>query len=118
MDDICKNIDEFNPNKKRKILIIFHDMIADILSNKKFNPVVAELFIRDRQLNISLVFITQSYFVVPKNVRLNSTHYFIMKTPNKGELQQIVFNHSSQIDFQDFMKLYKRSTYTYNHILF
>ena len=104
--------------KKRKILIIFHDMIADILSNKKLNPIVIELFIRDRQLNISLVFITLSYFVVPKNVRLNSTHYFIMKTPNKGELQQIVFNHSSQIDFQDFMNLYKRSTYTYNHILF
>ena len=77
---------------------------------KKLNPVVTELFIKDRRLNISLVFITQSYFAVPKNIRLNSTHYFIMKIPNKRELQQIAFNHSSDIDFQDFMNLYKICT--------
>ena len=71
---------------------------------------MTELFIRGRKLNISLVFITQSYFAVPKNIRLNSTHYFVMKIPNKRELQQIAFNHSSDIDFQDFMNLYKRST--------
>ena len=81
-------------------------MIAYMLSNKKFNPTVIELFIRGRKLNISLVFISQSYFAVPKNIRLNSTHYFIMKIPNKQELQQIAFNHSSDIDFQDFMNLY------------
>ena len=110
MDDIYKSIEEYNPNKKRKILIVFDDMIADMLSNKKLNPIVTELFIRGRKLNISLVFITQSYFAVPKNIRLNSTHYFIMKIPNKQELQQIAFNHSSDIDFKDFMNLYKKCT--------
>ena len=66
-------------------------MIDDMLSNKKLNPVVTELFIRGRKLNISLLFITQSYFAVPKNIKLNSTHYFIMKTPNKRELTQIIY---------------------------
>ena len=75
-------------------------MIADMLSNKNLNPIVTELFIRGRKLNISLVFITQPYFDVPKNIRLNSTHYFVMKIPNKRELQQIVFNLSSDIDFK------------------
>ena len=82
-------------------------MIDDLFSNKKLNPVVTELFIRGRKLNISLLFITQSYFAVPKNIRLNSTHYFIMKTPNKRELTQIIFNHPSNIDFRDFINLYK-----------
>ena len=80
---IYKNIEDQNPNKKQKILIIFDDMIVDILSNKKLNPIVTELFIRGRKLNISLVLITHSYFAVPKNIRLNSTHYFIMKISNK-----------------------------------
>ena len=101
MDDIYKNIEEYNPNKKRKILIVFDDMIADMLSNKKLNPIVTESFIRGRKLNISLVFITQSYFVVSENIRLNSAHYFIMKIPYKWELQQIAFNHSTDIDFKD-----------------
>ena len=82
MDDIYKNIEEYNPNKKRKILIVFDDMIADMLSNKKLNPIVTESFIRRRKLNISLDFITQSYLAVPKNIRLNSTYYFIIKIPN------------------------------------
>ena len=82
MDDIYKNIEQYNPNKERKILIVFDDMIADMLNNKKINQVVTELFIRDRQLNISLVFNTQSYFAVPKDLRLNSAQYFIMKFPN------------------------------------
>ena len=85
-------------------------MIADIINNKKLNPIITELFIRCRKLNISIVFITQSYFKVPKDVRLNSTHFFIMKVPNKRELQQIVLNHSSDIDFKDFMKIYKKCT--------
>ena len=80
------------------------------LAIKKLNPIVMELFIRGKKLNISIVFITQSYFTVPKNIRLNSTHYFIMKIPNKRDLQQIAFNHSSHIDFQDFMNLYKKCT--------
>ena len=108
MDDIYKNIKEYNPIKKHEILINFDDMIADMLSNKILNPVVTELFIRGTKLNISLVFITQSYFTVPKNIRLNSTHYSIMKIPNKGELQQISFNYSSNIDFGDFMNLSKK----------
>ena len=81
-----------------------------MVSNKKLNPIVTVLFIRGRKLNVSLVFITQSYFPVPKNIRLNSTHYFIMKIPSKQELHQIACNHSSDIDFKDFMNLYKRCT--------
>ena len=108
MNGIYKSIEDYNPNNKQKILFVFDDMIADILSNKKLNPIVTELFIRGRKLNISLVFITQSCFAVPKDVRLNSTHYVIMKIPNKRELQQIAFNHSSDIDFQDFMNLYEK----------
>ena len=83
-------------------------MIADIINNKKLNPVVTELFIRGRKLNISIVLITQSYFKVPKDVRLSSTHFFIMKISNKRELQQIALNHSSDIDFKDFIKIYKK----------
>ena len=79
--------------KKRKVLIIFDDMIADMINNKKLNLIRTELFIRGRKLNISIVFITQSYFKVQKDVRLNSTHFFIMKIPNKRELQQIALNH-------------------------
>ena len=81
-------------------------MIAD----KNLNPIVTELFIRGRKLNISLVFITQSYLTVPKNIRLNSTLYFNMKIRNKRELQHIAFNHSSDIDFRDFMNFYKKCT--------
>ena len=93
MDDIYKNIEEYNPNKKRKILIVFDDMIADMLSNKKLNPIVTELFFRSIKLNISLVFFfTRSYFAVPKNITLNSTHYFSTKISNKQELQQIAFS--------------------------
>ena len=83
MDDIYKNIEEYNPNKKRKTLIVFDDMIADILSNKRRNPIVTELFIKGRKLKIRFVSIAQSYFSVPKNIRLNSRHYFVMKIPNK-----------------------------------
>ena len=83
MDDIYKNIEEYNPNKKRKILVVFDDMIADMLSNKKLNPIVNESLIRGIKLNTSLIFITQSYFAVPKNIRLNSTHDRIMNIPNK-----------------------------------
>ena len=105
-----KDIDEYNLNKKRKILIVFDDMIADMLRNKNFYPVVTELFITGRKLNISFVFITQFYFAVSKTIRLNSTHFFAMKIPNKRELHQIAFNHSSNIDFQDLMNLYKKCT--------
>ena len=105
-----KIIEDYNPGKKRKILIVFDDMIVDMINNKKLNPVVTELFIRGRNLNLSIAFIVQSYFKVPKDVRLNSTHLFIMKIPNKRELQQIALNHSSDIGFKDFMKVYKKCT--------
>ena len=85
-------------------------MIVDMLSNKKLNPIVTELVIRGRKLNISLVFMTKFYFAVPRSIRLNLTQYFVMKIPNKRELQQIAFNHSSDINFQEFMNLYKKST--------
>ena len=110
MRDVYKNIGECNPDKENKILIVFDDMIADMINNKKLNSVVTELFIRGRKLNISLVFITQSYFKVPKDVRLNSTHFFIMKIPNKRELQQIAINHSSDISTKDFINIYRECT--------
>ena len=110
MQDVYKNIEDFNPGKEHKILIVFDVMIADTINNKTLNPIVTELFIRGRKLNISIVFITQSYFKVPKVVRLNSTHFFIMKILNKRELQQIALNHSSDIDFKDFMKICKKCT--------
>ena len=116
MDDIYKNIKDYNPNKIRRTLIGIDDMIADMLSNKRLNPIVTELFIGDRKLKIFLVFITQSCFAVPKNIGLNSIQYSVMKIPKKRQLQQIAFNHSSDIDFQDFMDLYK--SILYNHILF
>ena len=87
MQDVYKNIEDYNPGKKRKTLIVFDDMFADTINNKELNPVVTELLIRGRKLNISIVFITQSYFKVPKDVRLNSTHFFIMTIPNETELQ-------------------------------
>ena len=90
MDDVYENINDYNPNRKRKILNVFDDMIADITSNKKFQAIIKELFIRYRKPNISLVFITQSYFSYPKDVRLNSTHYLIMKINKRQALQNIV----------------------------
>ena len=109
MQDIYKNIDEYNEDKERKILIVLDDMIANMISNKKLNSIITELFIRGRKLNMSLVFVTQAYFKVPKDVRLNSTHFFIMKIP-KRELQQIAINHLSDINSTDFVKIYKKCT--------
>ena len=86
-------------------MTVFDDMIADMFSNKELNPIVTSLFIRGRKLNIYFVFITQSYFSVSKNIRLNSTHHFIMKIPNKRELQEIACNH-------EFMNFYKKCAAT------
>ena len=83
MHEVYKNINDYNIDKDRKILIVFDNMIADVIKNKKLNSIVTELFIRGRKINISFVFITQSYFKVPKDVRLNTTHFFISKVPNK-----------------------------------
>ena len=110
MRDVYENIEDYNLGRERKILIVFDNMIADMINNKKLNPIVTELFIRGRKLNTSIAFITQSYFKVPKDVRLNSAHFFIMKILNKREFQQIPLNHSSDTDFKDFMKIYKECT--------
>ena len=106
MDDVYEKIHDYNSSRKRKILIVFDDMIPDIMTNKKFQAIFKELFIRCRKLNVSLAFITQSYFSVPKNVKLNSTHYLIMKINNKRELQNIAINQSADIDYGDFIKIY------------
>ena len=105
MNDVYENINDYNPLRKRKKLIAFDDMISDIMSNKKVQATVKELFIRCRKLNISLVFITQSSFAVPKNVRLNSTHYLIMKITNRIEFKNIATNHSADINYNHFKKI-------------
>ena len=93
--------------KKRKMFIVSDDMIAGLVTNTKIPAINKELFLRCRKLNISLVFITQSYFSLPKDVTLNSTHYLIMKINNKRDLQNIAINHSAYIDYNDFMKIYR-----------
>ena len=110
MNDIYENIDDYNPSRKIKILIAFDDMIADIMTNKKFQVIINELFIRCKKLNISFVFIKQSYFSVPKNVRLDYSHYLIMKINSKRELQNIAINHSADINYEDFIKIYREYT--------
>ena len=85
MNDVYNNIDDYNPKRQRQILTVFDDMIADIMTNKKLLVIIKELFIRCTKSNLSLIFISQSYFSVPKDVRLNSTHYLIMKINNKKE---------------------------------
>ena len=110
MDDVYQDTDDYNPIRKRKNLIVFDDMIADSMSNEKFQAIIKELFIRCRELNISLVFTTQSYFSVLKDVRLNSIHYLIMKINNRNELQNIAINHSADIDFKDFVRIDRECT--------
>ena len=104
MDDIYDNVNDYNPKRKRKILIVFDDMISHVMSDKKkAQSVLKELFIRCRKLNISLCFITQPYFSVPKEVRLNSNHYLIFKANNIAyKLQNIAINHSADVDYKDF----------------
>ena len=110
MHDVYKNIDDYSSDKDNKNFIVFDDIIADMINNKKLNSIVTELFIRGRKLNISLVFITQSYFKVPKDVRLNTTHFFITKIPNKTELQEIARHHSSDIRTENFINIYRECT--------
>ena len=110
MVDVFKNINEYNLDRENKILIAFDDMMADMIRNKKLNSIVTGLFITGRKLNISLVFITQSYFKVPKKVWLNTTHSFIAKIPDKRELREIAINHSSDISTKDFTNIYRKYT--------
>ena len=109
MDDVYEDIDNYNPKKKKSLNCFWrHD--CRYYEQKKFQAKTKELFIRCRKLYFLLVFITQSYFSVLKDVRLNSTHYLIMKINNKRELQNIAINHSADIDYQDFMKIYRECT--------
>ena len=108
MNDAYQKIDEYNPIKKKcKILIVFYDMITDILSNKNLQPIVTELFITSRKMIISLVFITQSYFAVLKDIRKNSTHFSVIKITKKQELKQ-TFIKNSDNGLKDFMKLCRK----------
>ena len=115
MDDFYEHINDYNPIRKRKKIIVFDDMIADIMGNKTFQAIIKELFTRCRKLNISLAFITQSYFSVPKDVRLNTTHFF-MKINNRIELKDIPTYHSADIEYNDFKKIYRDCKK--NHIMF
>ena len=110
IDDLYENLKDNNPTKKRKVLIAFDDTIVGIKSNEKLKPIVSELFMRGRKVNISLVLILQSYFPVIKNLILNATHYLIMKIRNKRELQHVALNHSSDTEYKDFIKFYKEYT--------
>ena len=112
MDDAYENIEDYNSTRKRKMSIDFYNIIADIMSNKKCQAIVKELSIRCRKLNIPLVFITQPYFSVPRDVKLNSTHYLLMKINIKKELQNIAITHSVdnrlQRCYEDLQRVYKR----------
>ena len=101
MQDVYKKIEKYNAGRNCNVLIAFDDMTVDILCNKKLNPIVIELFIRGRKLNIYLVFITQSYFKVLKDVRLNGTHFFIINISNQQEIQQVAFGNSLDIGSED-----------------
>ena len=110
MNNVLENINNYNKNRDQKVLIIFDDMIADIMRSEKFKAIVKELFIRCRKLNISIVFLTQSYFRTPKDARLNSTHYILMKISNEKELKSIAEENSGHLDFKDFLKIYNYCT--------
>ena len=110
MYEIYENINDYNAIRKRKKIIFLDDMMADIMTNKRFQAIMKELFIRCRKLNISLVFISQSYFSVPKDSRLNTTHCFIMKINSRIELKNIATDHSADIDYKDFVKVYRKCT--------
>ena len=110
MNDVLEDINNYNINRNKKVLIIFDELIADIKRSEKFKAIVKELFIRCRKLNISIVFISQSYFRTPKDARLNSTHYILMKINNKKELKSIAEENSGHLDFKDFLKIYNHCT--------
>ena len=110
MNGVLEDINNHNKKMDKKVLIIFDDVIADIMRSEKFKAIFKELFIRCRKLNISIVFITQSYFRTPKDARLNSTHYILMKIGNKKELKSIAEENSGHLDFKEFLKIYNHCT--------
>ena len=107
MNDVLEDINNYNKNRNKKVLIIFDGMI---MGSGKFKAIVKKFCIRCRKLNISIVFITQSYFRTPKDARLNSTHYILMKTGNKKELKSIAEENSGNLDFKEFLKIYNHCT--------
>ena len=110
MDDVLDDINNYNKNRDKKVLIVFDDMIADIEYNKNFKRIIKELFYRARKINVSIVFITQSYFRALKDARLNSMHYILMKINNKKELKRIAEEKSGHLDCKDFLKIYNYCT--------
>ena len=105
MDDVLNDINNYNKNRDKKVLIVFDDMIADVEYNKKFKRIIKELFYRAHKINVSIVFITQSYFRTLKDARLNSAHYILMKIGNKKELKRIAEEKSGHLDYKDFLKM-------------
>ena len=110
MDDVLDDINNYNKNREKKVLIVFDDMIADIEYNKNFKRIIKELFYRARKINVSIIFITQSYFRALKYARLNSTHYILMKIGNKKELKSMAEEKSGHLDYKDFLKMYNYCT--------
>ena len=110
MNDVLDDINYYNKNRDKKVLIVFDDMIADIEYNKNFKRIIKELFYRARKINVSIVFITQSYFKALKDARLNSTHYILMRIGNKKELKRIAEEKSGHLDYKDFLKMYNYCT--------
>ena len=113
MNDVLDNINNYNKNRDKKVLIVFDDMIADIEYNKNFKRIIKELFYRTRKINISVVFITQLYFRALKDARLNSTHYILMKINNKKEFKRIGEKKSGYFDYENFLKMYFLKMYNY-----
>ena len=109
-DDVLDDINDYNKNRDKKVLIVFDDMIADIEYNKNFKRIITELFYRARKINVSIVFITQSYFRALKDARLNSTHYILMRIGNKKELKRIAEEKSGHLDYKYFFKMYNYCT--------
>ena len=110
MNDVLDDINNYNKNRDKKVLIVFDDMIADIEYSKNFKRRIKELFYRARKINVSIVFITQSYFRALKDARLNSTHYILMKIGNKKELNRIAEEKSGHLDYKDFLEMYNYCT--------
>ena len=110
MDDVLDDINNYNKNKDKNVLIVFDDMIGDIEYNKKFKKIIKELFYRASKINDSIVFIMQSYFRALKDTRLNSTHSILMKIGNKKELKSIAEEKSGNLDYKDFLKMYNYCT--------
>ena len=110
MDDVLNDINNYNKNRDKKVLIVFDDMIADIEYNKNFKRIIKELFYRARKINVSIVFIRQSYFRALKDATLNSTHYILMKINNKKKLKRIAEEKSGHLDYKDFLKMYNYCT--------